>query len=137
MDNNVIPAGSTPMSSTDDGCWHYYLESFLPNGREWANIFLSTEIWQNKHILVQNKNQPPRWIQGHRRWLFQSENTDITYKFSGITLKPTQFSHSMTLYVRQIRSLLETKNLQWFNFNSVLMYAYDNGDDYCRYLNLI
>lgn len=128
----MYPYGVHPLAPIDPDSWHCYLQNFVPNSQDWLKNFLETEAWEKQHLLI-NRRMGKEWVQGHRKWVFQSDFPDkIIYRFSGIEFRPQPYSNSVGQFVDLVRRSLAECRLDWFEFNSVLMYLYDTPDTYCR-----
>lgn len=126
------PPGTQALAPIDRDSWHCYITSFVHDSNKWVQTFLESETWERRLLRVK-RGRGMEWVQGHRRWVFQSDNPEgIIYRFSGLELRPQQYSDTMLDFVRVIRDRLSALHLKWFKFNSVLMYLYDKPDNYCR-----
>ncbi|GMH36084.1 hypothetical protein BSKO_03952 [Bryopsis sp. KO-2023] len=131
-DATMLPPNTVPLAPVDRESWHSYIPSFLPDSDAWVQSLVSSERWERRLLHVRRRSGR-EWVQGHRKWVFQSDDPErVLYRFSGLEFKPEPYSPTMSAFVRSIRRQLTLNRLEWFNFNSVLMYLYDTPDTYCR-----
>lgn len=126
------PPGTQTLAPIDKDSWHCYVTSFVHESNKWVQVFLESEDWERRLLRVK-RGRGMEWVQGHRKWVFQSDDPKgIRYRFSGIELQPQPYSDTMEEFVAVIRKRLNALHLNWFTFNSVLMYLYDSPHDHCR-----